>query len=180
MRTRGPTRRRLRAKIPTSSCPVGTRVSVWSRGIPHTQRGSAVTTQKTLVKAPRARRSDSRFPIVGIGASAGGIEAFTQLLSHLPADTGMGFVLVQHLAPQHPSVLAHLLSATTPMPVLEAMHTQRVLCPASTILSARRQLSCAKDSKKISIVRATPGVASRVCNINTPRAIRREVLGVMT
>src|SRR3989454_4231793 len=40
---------------------------------------------------------NERFPIVGIGASAGGLEAFTQLLKHLPADTGMGFVLVQHL-----------------------------------------------------------------------------------
>ena len=41
------------------------------------------------------------FPIVGIGASAGGLEAFTQLLKALPLDTGMGFVLVQHLDPEH-------------------------------------------------------------------------------
>ena len=41
----------------------------------------------------------SSFPIVGIGASAGGLEAFTQLLQHLPRDTGMAFVLVQHLDP---------------------------------------------------------------------------------
>ena len=40
------------------------------------------------------------FPIVGIGASAGGLEAFTQLLKHLPIDTGMGFVLIQHLSPE--------------------------------------------------------------------------------
>ena len=43
------------------------------------------------------------FPIVGIGASAGGLEAFTQLLKALPLDTGMGFVLVQHLDPDHES-----------------------------------------------------------------------------
>ncbi len=42
------------------------------------------------------------FPIVGVGASAGGLEAFTQLLKALPADTGMAFVLVQHLAPDAP------------------------------------------------------------------------------
>ena len=46
------------------------------------------------------------FPIVGVGASAGGLEAFTQLLKALPSDTGMGFVLVQHLAPTHASALA--------------------------------------------------------------------------
>ncbi len=49
------------------------------------------------------RRTSSRrstaFPIVGIGASAGGLEAFTELLQHLPADTGMAYVLVQHLDP---------------------------------------------------------------------------------
>ena len=42
-------------------------------------------------------------PIVGVGASAGGLEAFTQLLKALPLDTGMGFVLVQHLDPEHES-----------------------------------------------------------------------------
>lgn len=60
------------------------------------------------------------FPIVGIGASAGGLEAFTQLLNHLPADTGMGFVLVQHLNPQQKSLLTEILSRTTQMAVTEA------------------------------------------------------------
>jgi two-component system, chemotaxis family, CheB/CheR fusion protein len=50
------------------------------------------------------------FPIVGIGASAGGLEAFTELLKHLPQDTGMGFVLVQHLDPQHESALSQILA----------------------------------------------------------------------
>ena len=59
------------------------------------------------------------FPIVGVGASAGGLEAFTQLLKALPADTGMAFVLVQHLAPTHASALAEILSRATTMPVME-------------------------------------------------------------
>ncbi|MGI9059664.1 MAG: chemotaxis protein CheB [Ktedonobacteraceae bacterium] len=57
--------------------------------------------------------------IVGIGASAGGLEAFTQLLAHLPDDTGMGYVLVQHLDPTHPSLLSDLLARVTKMPVQE-------------------------------------------------------------
>ena len=59
------------------------------------------------------------FPVVGVGASAGGLEAFTQLLHALPSDTGMAFVLVQHLAPTHSSALAEILSRATDMPVLE-------------------------------------------------------------
>jgi two-component system CheB/CheR fusion protein len=60
------------------------------------------------------------FPIVGIGASAGGLEAATQLLEHLPSDTNMAFVLVQHLDPRHESALTQLLSRATKMPVVEA------------------------------------------------------------
>ena len=62
----------------------------------------------------------SPFPIVGIGASAGGFDAFQQLLTNLPAQTGMAFVLVQHLNPRHESRLNELLSRSTSMPVLEA------------------------------------------------------------
>ena len=61
----------------------------------------------------------SPLPVVGIGASAGGLEAFTQMLRALPVDTGMAFVLVQHLAPTHASLLAEILSRTTSMPVTE-------------------------------------------------------------
>src|SRR3954453_20988137 len=58
------------------------------------------------------------FPVVGIGASAGGLEAFVELLSNLPADTGMAFVLVQHLDPSHESLLPELLAPHTRMPVI--------------------------------------------------------------
>src|SRR3989449_8965459 len=59
------------------------------------------------------------FPVVCVGASAGGLEAFTQLLSTLPTDTGMAFVLVTHLSPTHASHLAEILSRATRMPVNE-------------------------------------------------------------
>ena len=67
----------------------------------------------------QAGQSDQGFPVVGVGASAGGLEAFTELLRHLPADTGMAFVFIQHLAPRHESMLAHLLSRETAMCVNE-------------------------------------------------------------
>ena len=57
--------------------------------------------------------------IVGVGASAGGLEALSELLRNLPASTGMAFVLVQHLDPHHESILADLLGNYTRMPVMQ-------------------------------------------------------------
>ncbi|MEJ2672826.1 MAG: chemotaxis protein CheB [Deltaproteobacteria bacterium] len=58
--------------------------------------------------------------VVGVGASAGGLEAFTDLLRHLPRDTGMAFVLLQHLPPKQHSMLAQILGKATVLPVEEA------------------------------------------------------------
>jgi two-component system CheB/CheR fusion protein len=62
------------------------------------------------------------FPVVGIGASAGGLEAFTSFLRALPADTGMAFVLVQHMDPTHESILNRLLAKNTLMPVAQVVN----------------------------------------------------------
>jgi two-component system, chemotaxis family, CheB/CheR fusion protein len=64
--------------------------------------------------------------VVGVGASAGGLEAFEQLLKALPADSGMAFVLVQHLAPKHESILSELLGRATKMPVVEVTEGKEV------------------------------------------------------
>jgi two-component system CheB/CheR fusion protein len=66
------------------------------------------------------------FPIVGVGASAGGLEAFRQMLGALPVDTGMGFVLVQHLSPTHASLLAEILARATALPVTEVRDEPQV------------------------------------------------------
>lgn len=62
---------------------------------------------------------DFDFPVVGIGCSAGGLEALEKFLTHVPADIGMAIVIVQHLAPDHDSSLPQLLQRLTPMTVLE-------------------------------------------------------------
>src|SRR3954469_1930623 len=56
-------------------------------------------------------------PVVAIGASAGGLDAFRELFRHMPADTGFGFVLIQHLSPRHETLIPELLAPLTPMPV---------------------------------------------------------------
>jgi two-component system CheB/CheR fusion protein len=85
-----------------------------------------------------------RFPIVGIGASAGGLEAFMELLRHLPEETGMAFVLVQHLDPTHGSALQEILSRTTKIPVTEVQDGVVVepnhiyVIPANTNMSVKK------------------------------------------
>src|SRR5690606_40433920 len=64
--------------------------------------------------------SAASVPVVGVGASAGGLEALRQLFGHLPRDPGIAFVVVQHLDPDRPSMLASVLEGVTGLPVVEA------------------------------------------------------------
>ena len=87
--------------------------------------------KKTRPKRPLARPVSlkllpTRFPVVGIGASAGGLEAYKQLLGGLPTDTGMAFVLIQHLDPKHESLSAEILSRATQMTVREVTDGVRI------------------------------------------------------
>ncbi|MEJ0047968.1 MAG: chemotaxis protein CheB, partial [Rhodospirillales bacterium] len=66
------------------------------------------------------------FPIVGIGASAGGLDAYRKLLDALPPATGMAYILVQHLDPSHESMMVELLASHTPMKVVQAADGMRV------------------------------------------------------
>src|SRR5262245_31394606 len=76
-------------------------------------------TRKKSARSQDPTRAVGRFIVVAIGASAGGIEATTELLKNLPANTGLAFVLVQHLDPKHQSMLTDLLSKQTTMGVSE-------------------------------------------------------------
>ncbi|MGZ9189196.1 MAG: chemotaxis protein CheB, partial [Nitrospira sp.] len=93
---------------------------------PATPGPKKVSRQTGPITPGRSDDRHDRLLIVGIGASAGGLEAFTQLLARLPLDTGMGFVLVQHLDPDHPSALTEILSRATSLPVREIRQDQRV------------------------------------------------------
>jgi two-component system CheB/CheR fusion protein len=82
---------------------------------------------KASPDAERKPHEGSEDPIVvGVGASAGGLAAFSRLLAGLPEHTGLAFVLLQHLDPKHPSLLTQLLSTRTSMPVAEATEGVRV------------------------------------------------------
>lgn len=88
------------------------------------------------LKSREASPSASVFPVVGIGASAGGLAAFEAFFSGLPADTepGMAFVLVQHLAPDHKSLLVDLVGRYTRMKVFEVVDGMRVMINCAYII----------------------------------------------
>ena len=81
------------------------------------------------------------FPIVGIGASAGGLDACKKFVKALPAETGMAFILVQHLDPTHESMMVDLLAGHTPMTVVQATNGMPIerehlyIIPPGTYLS---------------------------------------------
>ncbi len=84
------------------------------------------TKQKSAEVLVGEQTRDESFPIVGIGASAGGLEAYTQLLRELPSDLNVALVLIQHLDPTYKSMLTELLSRTTKLAVLEVTDGVRV------------------------------------------------------
>src|ERR1700744_2416035 len=82
------------------------------------------------------------FPVVGVGASAGGLEAFKRLLKAIPESSGMAFILVQHLEPSHESMLTEILQKNTPIPVEEVTDNVHVepnhiyIIPSNKLLTA--------------------------------------------
>ena len=78
------------------------------------------------IEATKIKINSKSFPIVAIGASAGGIEAITELLKSLPPDTGLAYVYIQHLEPNHESMLTTILSKATKMKVVQAEPLVRI------------------------------------------------------
>ncbi|MDD5057004.1 MAG: chemotaxis protein CheB [Sideroxydans sp.] len=87
------------------------------------------------------KEAASAFNIVGIGASAGGLEAFEQFFRNVPPDSGMAFVLVSHLDPDHDSMLTEILQRATTMPVVEAQDQMKVLSDCVYVLPPNREMA---------------------------------------
>ncbi len=86
--------------------------------------------------------SSSDFPVVGVGASAGGLEAFKRLIRSIPPSSGMAYILVQHLEPNHESLLAEILQKSTSIPVQEVTDNVHIepdhiyIIPSNKLLTA--------------------------------------------
>ncbi len=95
-------------------------------------------------KASAALVGDSRrtpFPIVGIGASAGGLEALEGFLARVPPGSGMAYVVIQHLDPNHKAIMAELLQRTTRMEVCQARDRMKVLPDHVYVIPPNKDIS---------------------------------------
>ena len=99
------------------------------------------------------------FPIVGIGASAGGLEVFREFFRSMPAGSGMAFVIVSHLDPGHDSMLTEILQRTTAMPVAEAHDLTQVEPDHVYVIPPNRDMTVFHRSL-------------RLCNPESPRGNR--------
>src|SRR5664279_4730632 len=83
---------------------------------------------RRVALTPGPPRVSNNFQIVGIGASAGGLDACRSFLDALPADCGLAFILIQHLDPHHESMMVDLLAGHTSMTVLQATDGMPINC----------------------------------------------------
>lgn len=90
----------------------------------------------------KSSQSDlSQFPIVGIGASAGGLEALELFFGNMPKDSGMAFVVIQHLDPNHAGIMPELLQRITPMKVFQASDSLKVKPNCVYVIPPNKSLS---------------------------------------
>lgn len=111
-----------------------------------TRKKTSVSTRSAdeieMIQTPAVDSNKHKmFPIVGIGASAGGLEAFEQFFTHAPPDTGMAFVLVQHLDPNHKSILVDLVRRYTRMKVFEVKDGMTVQPDCAYIIPPNRDMA---------------------------------------
>ena len=93
----------------------------------------------------------SDFPIVGIGASAGGLDAFEQFFRGAPSHCGMAFVLVQHLDPEHISMLTEILQRVTELPVVEVTDQMPVELDHVYVIPPNRDMTIHEGILRLSL-----------------------------
>jgi chemotaxis response regulator CheB len=118
-----------------------------------TKSGNAVLKETPTPQTDDSRGADQSFPIVGIGASAGGLDALELFLGSVPEKSGMAFVIVQHPDPTHKGLMVELLQRATPMPVVQVKNRMKVepdcayvippagTCPSCTTITKPDELS---------------------------------------
>ncbi|MEM6514961.1 MAG: chemotaxis protein CheB [Bacteroidota bacterium] len=114
--------------------------------------------------------NNASFFVVGIGASAGGLDAIQKLFDHLPDDTGMAFVIIQHLSPDFKSLMPELLSKHTEMPIYKARDKQ-IIKPNCIYLNQRSKNLHLKGNKLLLLDKAPKH------NLNLPIDIFFHTLG---
>ena len=99
----------------------------------------------------RTATAEPLLPVVGFGASAGGLDAFKRLFSAMPADTGVAFVLIQHLDPTRESLTADLVGTYTRMPVLQVEDGTCVEANRVYVIPPNKYLSIEKRTLRLTV-----------------------------
>lgn len=102
--------------------------------------------------SPPPRKTPPLIQVVGLGASAGGLEALGQFLAHTPADSGLAYIVVQHLDPTQKGMLPELLQRATSMPVCAARDRMRIKTDSVYVIPSNTELSVVDDTLRL----ATP------------------------
>src|ERR1700692_768200 len=97
------------------------------------------------------------FPVVGIGASAGGIQTLLRLLENMPSDVGMAFVIVLHFSPKHESVADQVLQRATKMRVIQVTTPTRIEKNCVYLISPSNNLSMENGHLRVTHVDRPPG-----------------------
>jgi two-component system, chemotaxis family, CheB/CheR fusion protein len=108
------------------------------------------------VNNPHKKKEVRRLTVVAIGASAGGLEAVTQLFKGLPENTGLCFIYIQHLDPTHESNLETLMARTTKMPVVEAKEKLKIKPDHIYIIPPNRDMTISDDVLNLSLRPSRP------------------------
>lgn len=98
---------------------------------------------KTMPSEIQTKTQSSSNPlvIVGLGASAGGLEAFQEFFNEIPSESGMSFVVIQHLDPEHESLLTEILQRASSLPVIEAKDQMKVIANHAYVIPPNRDLT---------------------------------------
>ena len=137
-----------RVEGPRALAPKGKGIALTAKPIPRRSKAPASSDRAPEAVAQKLRAS---FPIVALGASAGGLEAFEQFFRRVPADSGMAFVLVSHLDPDHSSILTEILQRITAMPVVEAQDQMAVEPNCVYVIPPNRDMAIFHGALQLSV-----------------------------
>jgi len=113
-------------------------------------KGKPRPTRTPVAKTKATAKGDGPVPVVGLGASAGGLQAYSAFLDAVPADCGAAFVLVHHVDPDHKSLMADLLAKHTAMPVVLAQDQSQVQADHVYVIPPNKYLEIKKGMLHLS------------------------------
>ena len=123
-------------------------------------------------------KSGNSFPIVGIGASAGGLEAFEQFFMHIPENSGMAYVVIQHLDPNHKGMLPELLQRVSKLEVLQAKDRIKVKPNRVYVIPPNKSMTISNGALRLFPPQETRGLRLPIDFFFQSLAEDQEELGV--